>query len=292
MKERNNMELRVLKYFLEVAREGSFTNAADSLHLSQSTLSKQIQNLEEELGKKLFVRGGKTICLTDEGRILSDRAKQLLSLAEKTKTDIAENRDTLSGCVRICTGENVIVRYIARAISKIRTEYPMVTFDIHSCDGDDALKRLNRDQCDIAFMYTHCMDNDKIIEKCSISESYGILMRSDHPLAKKEKLSRSDINGIPLIIPRYRTEELLDEDFYGGLNLAGTYNLLHNAVIMAEENACCALVLEFSPENGMIFRPLTPACHANIYIVRQKNKALSKAAELFLRCFNDEISDV
>ncbi|MBR1731351.1 MAG: LysR family transcriptional regulator, partial [Ruminococcus sp.] len=196
------MELRVLQYFLAVAREESISGAANALHLSQPTLSRQLKDLEDELGKQLFIRGSKRITLTDEGRILKNRAEEIVSLVEKTASEIAVSDEHIYGDVFIGAGETVGVRYLTKAAKTVRDKYPDIHFHIISGDRSDVVERLDSGLVDFGLIFGSVDDTKYESIKIPNSDMWGVLMRKDSPLAKKEAIEPKDLYEKPLIVSR------------------------------------------------------------------------------------------
>lgn len=196
------MELRVLQYFLAVTREQSISGGAESLHLSQPTLSRQLKDLEDELGKQLFIRGNRKITLTEEGMILRKRAEEVIDLITKTKHEISITDDVIAGDVYIGAGETDAVRYLARAARELQKEYPDVHYHISSGDTTDVLESLDKGLIDFGLLFSTIDTSKYEYLSFPVFDSYGILMRKDSPLAGKEKICPEDLWDKPLIFNR------------------------------------------------------------------------------------------
>lgn len=242
------MELRVLRYFLAVVKEQTVSAAAKSLHMTQPTLSRQLRDLEDELGKNLFIRGSHKIELTEEGMLLRKRAEQILDLVSRTENDIAANDESLAGDIYIGAGETDAVKLIARAASKMRQDYPLVHFHIYSGDGEDVLERLDKGLSDFGIVFTPIDDSKYNSIKISLKDEWGILMRRDAQLAEKESIVPSDLAGQPLIISRQQSDKSPVIKWFGKkynkLNIVSTYNLVYNASVMVKENMGYALTFD------------------------------------------------
>ena len=193
------MELRVLQYFLAVAREQNISAAAQSLHLTQPTLSRQLKELEEELGKQLMVRGSRKIVLTEEGMLLRKRAEEILDLVGRTEKEIAQSDDTVSGDIYIGTGETDGMRQIARTAKQLQEHSPGIHFHIVSGDAVDVCERLDKGLLDFGVLLG---DIDKIkyhYLELPMKDTWGILMRRDSPLAQQERILPQDLWDKPLI---------------------------------------------------------------------------------------------
>ncbi|MCD7723603.1 MAG: LysR family transcriptional regulator [Clostridiales bacterium] len=280
------MELRVLRYFIEVAREGSVTGAARALHISQPTLSKQLKALETELGCKLFVRGNYNVHLTEEGILLRKRAEDILNIADKTVEEFQSLNDVTGGDVRIGCAESWLIHHLAVTIKDFRRQYPGLRFHITSGDTRVVVNDLEQGLSDFAV----------IVEPPDLSkynyltlpggDTWGLLMRTDNPLAQKAAICPKDLQGVPLItspqsiradLPRW-CGETVDK-----LNIVGTANLFYNGSVFVREGLGCLLVFnrlaDVSPESGLCFRPLFPKLETRMYIIWKKYQVFTPIAE-------------
>ena len=256
------MELRVLRYFLAVAREQSITAAAETLHITQPTLSKQLRELEEELGKKLFTRGNRKITLTEEGMFLRKRAQEIVELADKTEANFAAGVGSVSGNIFIGSGETGAVRYLGRTLYKMRSRYPGIRFHLFSGNGEDVSDRLDKGLIDFA-LFVGMTDLKKYdYLKLPYHHRWGLILRKDDPLAAHEAVTPEMLMNVPILCSR---QALIQNELSGWLgrpfdelNLAGTYNLIYNAAIMVEEGLGCAVcidkLLDTSGDSAVCFR--------------------------------------
>lgn len=283
------MELRVLQYFLAVTREESISGAANALHLSQPTLSRQLKDLEEELGKQLFIRGSKKIELTDEGRILKKRAEEIVSLVNKTENEIAVSDDHISGDVFIGAGETIGVRALTKAAKRVRERYPDIHFHIISGDRTDVIERLDNGLVDFGMVFGSVDETKYESIKIPNSDLWGVLMRSDSPLADKEAIEPKDLYDKPLIVSRQADRTGVIKRLLGRtasrLNIAATYNLLYNGALMVQDGLGYALCLEsvHQPDRNreLIFKPLSTAVSEELHIIWKKDNVFSKASQMF-----------
>ena len=284
------MELRVLKYFLAAAKEGSVSGAANSLHLSQPTLSRQLKDLEDELGKQLFIRGSKRITLTDEGRILKRRADEIVSLVEKTENEIAVSDEHIYGDVLIGAGETVGVRYLTKAAKTVRDKYSDIHFHIISGDRSDVVERLDNGLVDFGLIFGSVDDTKYESIKIPNNDIWGVLMRKDCPLAEKETIEPKDLYDMPLIVSRQAdktgiVKRLLNRSA-DKLNIVATYNLIFNGALMVQDGLGCALALESitsnTDKNELIFRPFSSTLCEEMHIIWKKDNVFSKAAKVFV----------
>ena len=282
------MELRTLTYFLAVAREQSINRAAESLHMTQPPLSRQMMELEKELGKQLFIRSNRRITLTEEGMILRKRAEEMLELAAKTKAEVASVDDHIAGDVYIGGGETEGFRLVASACRALHAQYPDVRFHLFSGNAPDVAERLDRGLLDFAVVVGQADVSRYHQLKLKATDRWGVLVRRDHPLAAKESIRPADLAGVPLLASEQALERGTFDVWAEGvpLSIACTYNLLYNAALMVEEGLGSALCLHgLMPESGrdiLCFRSLFPVLEADLSIIWKKDQILSKASEKLL----------
>ncbi len=287
------MELRVLQYFLAVAREQSISAAAESLHLSQPTLSTQLKAMEEELGKQLLIRGTKgsrKVVLTEEGMLLRKRAEEILSLVKRTEEELTRSDETIAGNVYIGTGETDIVRLFARAAKKIQKTYPDIHYSISSGNAEYVLESLDKGLIDFGLLFGGVDLRKYEALPIPVKDTWGVLMRRDAPLAQKQEICPEDLWDKPLIISHQRGDDQylsrwLKRDTEK-LNIVATYNLVFNASLLVDEGlgyALCFDKLIHTQGSTLCFRPFSPALEASAWIVWKKYQVLSKAAETFIR---------
>ena len=286
------MEIRVLKYFLAVAREGSITGAANSLHLTQPTLTRQIQDLEKELGQKLFIRGKYKVTLTSEGMILRKRAQEIIDMVEKTEEEFQSISDTVSGDIYIGGGETDSMKYIAEIIKDIQSEYPDIKFHIYSGNAEDVTEKLDKGLLDFGVLIQPIdlskYDNITLPEK----DVWGVIVRKDSPLAQKECITLEDLCTTPLLAsrqmsPKYSKDSgFLDwfGDKYNDLDIRATYNLVYNAAVMVKAGVGTAITLDklIDTSNELRFIPLSPKLESGLDVVWKKYQVFSPAAKIFL----------
>ena len=292
------MELRVLNYFLTVVREGNFSRAAEKLHLSQPTLSRQIKDMEDEYGKVLLIREPRRVLLTEDGELLRRRAEEILSLVEKTEGELLSNDRSISGDIRIGAGESVNFRLVMQAAKEIRNTYPDIRFHIISGDGETTLHRLDRGLIDFGYVYGD-LDPTKYHQlSLPARDRWVVLMNNQDELAQKETIASADLHNRPLLLsrqtlsPSTHGDELLD--WLGKpleeLHIAGSYTLLYNASLMAREGLGCALAFENiinTKGSDICYRPLKPEIFAQPFIAWKKNQVFSKASQKFLEALKN-----
>lgn len=287
------MKIRVLKYFLAITREQSINRAAESLYLSQPSLSRQIQNLEEELGKQLLIRGTKgarKITLTEEGMILKKRAEEILNLIEKTENEISLSDNIIAGDVYIGAGETDAVRLLAKIAKEIQSNYPDIHYHISSGNAEFVLEQLDKGLIDFGLVFGNVDSKKYNALKLSSKDTWGVLMRKDSELSHKKYITPKDLYDKPLIISHQRNQ---GGDFSSWLNcnleklnIVATYNLLFNASLLVDEGLGYAIVLDKIINTGdnsnLCFRPLEPAVEDELSFIWKKYQVFSKAAEQFL----------
>jgi len=282
------MELRVLKYFLAVAREENFSKAAEALHLSQPTLSRQIQDFEDELGKQLIIRGKRKITLTDEGMLLRRRAQEIVDLAEKTEAELKQSDETIGGNIYIGAGETENMRLVAKTIKLLQEDYPQIKFHLFSGMINDVTERLDKGLLDFGIVIEPSdLTKYNYIRLPGLDIS-GILMRKDSPFAARDIISPDDLSEMPLITGQR-------EPSGNNPKVVGTFNLIYNAALMVEEgvgNAVCLKSLYRETESSpLCFRPLEPKFEIGLVLIWKKYQIFSKAAEKFLSYMQDKIAE-
>ena len=290
------MELRVLQYFLAVTREQSISGAAEYLHLSQPTLSRQLKDMENELGKQLLIRGNRKITLTEEGMILRKRAEEIMELVQKTEKEISLSDEFIAGDVYIGAGETDAIRLIARAAKQVQTQYPNIHFHIVSGDSSDLIEKLDKGLLDFSILFSKVDTSKYDSIEIPIKDVWGVLMRRDSPLAEKRAITPEDLWDQPLILSRQASAEdsavarWLDKDL-SKLNIVATYNLVFNASLMADEGLGYVLGLDklinVSGDSNLCFKPFFPDLEASIMMVWKKYQVFPKAAEKFLETLQD-----
>lgn len=284
------MEIRVLEYFLAVAREQSFSKAANTLHLTQPTLSRQLKDLEEELGKQLFIRSSKKLSLTDDGMILRKRAEEIIELVRKTESEINNNDEQLSGDIYIGAGETDAVRILAKCFKTMISEHPDLHLHIESGDGIDVLYKLDKGLVDLALILGSIDTSKYDYINLPVYDTWGVLMRKDSALAEKEYITVDDLADEPLIISRQALNKKEINKWFDNktdnLNIIATYNLAYNASLMAEENLGYVLTLDKlinTADSNLKFTPLYPKATIDIKLVWKKYQINSKAVERFIK---------
>ena len=292
------MELRVLQYFLAVAREQNISSAAESLHLSQPTLSTQLKALEEELGKQLLIRGTKgsrKVLLTEEGMLLRKRAEEILELVRMTEREISLSDEVIAGDVYIGTGESDMIRIFARAAKRIQEKYPDIHFHILSGNSAFVKEHLDLGLIDFGVVYSPVDTTVYSSIKVPIRDTWGVLMRKDSPLAQKDVIQPQDLWDKPLILSAQKTDAWPMSSWFGQditrLNIVATYNLVFNASLLVDEGlgyaVCFDKLINVSGDSKLCFRPLSPKMEAEASIIWKRYQLLSKAAQKFMDCLKE-----
>lgn len=281
------LEIRVLRYFLAVAQEGSVTRAARALHLTQPTLSRQIRELEEELGQTLFSRGGRELSLTREGLLLRQRAEEIVGLAEITEKEFRSlGEKTVSGDLSLGCGESKALSFVTDALKVLQDEHPLIIPHFFSGNGEIVMDRLDKGLLDFAVLMG--AENTERYYSLPLPnhDTWGLLMDKDDPMAQKKAITAEDLLGIPLIL----SSQSLSRDELSGwlgfpmsrLHIAATYTLLFNGSLMVRSGLGYALRFDHIAPSGkdspFAFRPLT----SPLSLVWKKHQILSAPAEAFL----------
>lgn len=295
------MELRVLRYFLAVVRAESISEAAEQLHITQPTLSRQIMDLEDSLGVQLFKRGRRNqkLTLTEAGTFLRRHAEEIVTLADRTEAAFAISGDAVTGDIYIGAGETDAVRLLARAAKQLQNRCPHVRYHISSGDGVDVAEQLDKGLIDFG-VFLGAVDPEKYNSlPLQHQDTWGVLMRKDDPLAQKQAICPEDLWDKPLIVSRQVTSS--DSFFHwlkkgpAEVNVAASYSLAFNASLMAEEGLGYALVLDkiinTSGDSSLCFRPAQPRITFGVQVVWKKHQVFSRAATLFLEELRSIISE-
>lgn len=285
------MELRVLEYFLAVAREQNITAAAESLHLSQPTLSRQLKDMEEELGKQLFVRGNRKIILTDEGILLRKRAEEILDLVQKTEHELSSSESIVTGDIYIGTGESEGVELLIQAGMNLQQTYPDIHLHTISGDSIDLMERLDKGLFDFAVLWEPTDISKYESIELPYKDHLSLLMQKSSPLASKEHIEISDLVDLPIIASRHQTDNEIIRTFYKKynkvLNVVATYNLIYNASLMVREGMGYAIgfdnIIDTSGNRGLVCKPINPITEVSMYLVWKKYQIFSKSSQLFLQ---------
>ena len=288
------MDIRVLRYFLSVCEHGTMSRAAEALHVTQPALSRQIAQLERELGAILLVRGARRVELTEKGLYLRRRAQEIVTLTDQTTSDLAHGEDIVEGDVFIGAGESEGLRVIARHVRAFRERYPGVRFHLHSGNAPDLIERLEHGIDDFSVLMSY-PDVDRYAHlRLSPTDAWGVLVRDDDPLAAREAVSPADLLDAPLVVPERHTKgdrlTGLLATWFGEhaskVTIAATYNLAYNGALLVREDVGRMLSFDglttVGPGTGLEFRLLFPPLVSVIDLAWKRDVALSHPARLFL----------
>ena len=281
------MELRVLNYFLAVAREENFTKAAQQLHLTQPTLSRQIADLEQELGVKLFIRSNHNIILTEDGMILKRRAQEILSLADKTKRDFMQKEEALSGTISIGSGEFRSTEYLAKIIAQFRKQYPNVKYEIYSGNASNIRDYIERGFLDIGLMSEPIDMRKYNFLDMPIKEQWGVFVPINSRLSEKESISPEDLAGMSVVTATGDFNQSRIGKWLGGykeqVEIAATANLPYNEAVLAKENIGVMLSINLNcTYENLRFIPLRPVLEISTVLGWKKEQIFSAATSAFI----------
>jgi DNA-binding transcriptional LysR family regulator len=287
------MELRIMRYFLAVAKEQSITRATEVLHVTQPTLSRQLTELEEEMGTQLFVRGKRKITLTEKGILFRQRAEEIVSLAEKTEQEVKAKDSFSGGDIYIGCAESDSMRFLAKVAKDLQQNYQNLRYHLASGNAADVRLRLEKGLLDFGVLMDPFDKRDYNYLELPGKDVWGILMRKDSLLTSHEHFTRAEVSKLPLLV----SEQEIAEGNHSGLsgwlhknfedlNIVATYNLLYNASLLVQEGMGYALTIDklanTGPNSPLCFKPLSPRLEAKTYFVWRKYQVFSTAAKLFL----------
>ena len=290
------MEIRVLRYFLTVVREESITKAAEVLHITQPTLSRQLSQMEEAFGVKLFDRGSRKITLTNEGILLRRRAEEILQLVDKTEKELVEQDEQVEGKISVGCGEIASVQLLADLFGSFRKKYPNVSFDIFTATADLVKEQMDKGLLDIGLLLEP-IDMEKYdFIRLDMKEKWVVLMRPDDSLARKNVVTAQDLSVLPLILPRRMSVQSELASWFGNhyknLNVVCTSNLSTNSAVMVCNGLAYSLVIEgavpFWDRSKITYRPLSPSLTATSVVAWKRGQPFSAAATKLIehmKCF-------
>lgn len=280
------MDVLTMQYFLAVTREGTISAAAQALHVAQPSLSRQMKELEAEVGAALFVRGNRKITLTEEGMILRKRAEEMVRLMQLTKDEISQVKNHVSGSIRIGAGESHTFHYLSRTASELAAEHPDIRVHVTSGDTQDLMDELNNGLIDFALVFSE--PDHSLYQSIELPEkdTFGILMPKNSPLAEKPVISLSDLKHIPIIVSRASIDYMTGTGVLSDITVVATYNLIYNASLMVEDGLGYALCFDKLIHTGegsaLTFRPLDRSISATGTLIWKKYQVFNPAAQLFI----------
>lgn len=294
------MDIRVLQYFLAVAREESITKAAERLRMTQPPLSRQLKDLEDELGKQLLIRGNKKITLTEDGMLLRKRAEELVDLMEKTKAELTSSNENINGDIYIGCGETEAISFLAQAAQDLQQQHPFIHYHIYSGDAERVTERLDKGLIDFGLLVGPVDVNKYDYIRLPLKDTWGVLMRRDSPLAEKESIIAEDLWDKPLIISHQTSinSEMFSwlKTDISKLNIVATYDLVYNASLFVKKGFGYVIALDklinTTGNSTLCFRPLYPTLEAGLCIVWKKYQVFSRASNAFLHQLQKELENI
>ena len=292
------MEIRELNYFIAVAECGSISKAAQKLFITQPNLSRQLQKLEDELGQKLLIRGNKNTELSDAGKLLYKRAKEITELASKTRDELSSDNGELAGTVSIGGGESYAVELIARAAKDMKDDHPRVKFDFFSGDTDAVTEKLDKGLIDFGILIEPSDLTKYNSLRLPLKDTWGILARNDSPVANKSFVTPKDLQDLPLIFSVHSFKKNAITEWFDKtpekLNVVATYNLLYNASLMVKQGIGYAVgldkIVSTSSESGLKFIPFEPRLETHLDVAWKKSAVLSRTSETFLKYLKNTLA--
>ena len=294
------MDIRVLQYFLAVAREESITKAAETLRMTQPPLSRQLKDLEDELGKQLLIRGSKKVTLTEDGMLLRKRAEELVELMEKTKAELTSSSENINGEIYIGCGETEAISFLAQAARDLQKKHPLIHYHIYSGDAERVTEKLDKGLIDFGLLVgpTDISKYDYI--RLPTKDIWGVLMRKDSPLAEKEAVLAEDLWDKPLILSHQAS---LNTEMFSWLkadisklNIVATYDLVYNAAQFVKMGFGYVIALDkiinTTGDSNLCFKPFSPSLEVELCIVWKKYQVLSRASNTFLHQLQQKLKNL
>ncbi len=284
------MDIRVLQYFLAVAREESITKAAEALQMTQPPLSRQLKDLEAEVGKKLLIRGSKKVTLTEDGMLLRKRAEEMIDLMEKTKAELSSSNENINGEIYIGGGETDAISFFAQAAATLQKEHPLIHYHIYSGDAGIVTEKIDKGLIDFGLLIGPFDVTKYDYMRLPMTDTWGVLMRKDSPLAEKESVCAEDLWDKPLILSHQASisSEMISwlKKDVSKLNVVMTYDLIYNASHFVRKGLGYVIALDklinTTGDSELCFRPLYPRMEAELCIVWKKYQVFSRASNEFL----------
>ena len=284
------MDIRVLRYFLAVAREENISKAAEYLHITQPTLSRQLKELEDELNVSLFTRGKRNIALTDEGMLLRKRAEEIASLMDKTEAEFSNLDNLISGNVYIGGGETLAMKILAEVMTDMSEEYPDVRFHLYSGNADNVMDRIDKGLLEFGVVIEPADIRKYEAMRLPYTDHYGLIMKKDDPLASMDTIPISMLKDIPILVAKRIIDNNYFSEIFGispeQLDIRATFNLIYNAALLVEQGMGYALTIDklinITGDNNLCFVPLEPETTLNLSIIWKRYQMFSGASKEFL----------
>ena len=285
------MEIRVLRYFLTVAREESITKAAEVLHITQPTLSRQLAQMEDEMGVRLFDRGARRLVLTGEGLLLRRRAEEILELVDKTERELTQQDEAVEGVVSVGCGDLTAVQMLPEIFRSFHERYPAVSFDLYTGTADHVKDRMDRGMTDVGLLMEPISIEKYEYVRLSQREQWVVVMHPDAPLAKLERITPGDLVGPPLILPRRLSVRSELAAWFGSdfekLHVLFTSNLPANSSVMVHSQLAYGVSVlgstAFWDPEKITYRPLSPELTATSVLAWKRGQPFGLAAEKFIQ---------
>ena len=288
------IETRLLHYFLAVAREQNITKAAETLHVTQSTLSKQMMDLERQLGKQLLIRGNRSVTLTEEGTFLRKQAQEIMELVDKTESVFTAGDEIVGGDIYLGCAETPAMEQITKVFESIHRDYPDIRFNIFSGDAASVMEKLDKGLLDVGILQEPAIYERFEYTKLPYRDVFGLLMPRDSQLAAKEAVTQDDLESLPLIFSQQTHHGPSRTQWFGArydkFHIVATYNLLYNATHLVERGigyAFCLDGLADTKNRNLTFRPFDPALEVDIVAVTKKYQSFSPAAKVLMERLAD-----
>lgn len=292
------MEIRVLRYFLETAREENMTRAAERLYISQPTMSKQLKELENELGVKLFKRSNYNIKLTEAGMLLRERAEDILSLVDKTLEEFKSLDSLNSGDIYVGAPESEAMEQFAQVVGDLQKQYPGIRCNIYSGNMQDVCEKLDKGLLDFAIVMNYVDLKKYNYLPMMTEDAWGVILRRDDPLAENEAFTISMLKDLPLICSRQWVDYELPQWFgadTADIHITATYNLPYNGAVMAKAGVGYAMMLDklvqTDESSGLVFRPLVDVPKAEMYIIWRKYQTFTPVSELLVKALRERFGE-
>ena len=284
------MDIRVLRYFLAVAREENISKAAEYLHITQPTLSRQLKELEDELNVSLFTRGKRSITLTDKGMLLRKRAEEITSLMDKTEVEFSNLDNLISGNVYIGGGETLAMKILAEVMTDMSEEYPDVRFHLYSGSADNVMDRIDKGLLEFGVVIEPADIRKYEAMRLPYTDNYGLIMKKDDPLASMDTIPISMLKDIPILVAKRIIDNNYFSEIFGispeQLDIRATFNLIYNAALLVEHGMGYALTIDklinVTGDNNLCFVPLEPETTLNLSIIWKRYQMFSGASKEFL----------
>lgn len=284
------MDIRVLRYFLAVAREENISKAAEYLHITQPTLSRQLKELEDELNVSLFTRGKRSITLTDKGMLLRKRAEEITSLMDKTEVEFSNLDNLISGDVYIGGGETIAMKILAEVMTDMSEEYPDVRFHLYSGSADNVMDRIDKGLLEFGVVIEPADIRKYEAMRLPYTDHYGLIMKKDDPLASMDTIPISMLKDIPILVAKRIIDNNYFSEIFGispeQLDIRATFNLIYNAALLVEHGMGYALTIDklinVTGDNNLCFVPLEPETTLNLSIIWKRYQMFSGASKEFL----------